>query len=44
MKNFLTILLILITTAAGARDFKVHGPQGGIAMDITLPKRRNALW
>lgn len=38
MKNFLTILLILITTAAGARDFKVHGPQGGIAMDITLPK------
>ena len=38
MKNFLTILLVLITTAAGARDFKVHGPQGGIAMDITLPK------
>ena len=38
MKNLLTILLILITTAAGARDFKVHGPQGGIAMDITLPK------
>ncbi len=38
MKNFLTILLILITTAAGARDFKVHGPQGGIAMDITFPK------
>ena len=38
MKHFLTILLILITTAAGARDFKVHGPQGGIAMDITLPK------
>ncbi|MBQ8574121.1 MAG: alpha/beta hydrolase [Bacteroidales bacterium] len=38
MKNFLTILLILITTAAGARDFKVHGPQDGIAMDITLPK------
>lgn len=38
MKNFLTILLILITTAAGARDFKVHDPQGGIAMDITLPK------
>ena len=31
MKNFLPILLILITTAAGARDFKVHGPQGGIA-------------
>jgi len=29
MKNFLTILLVLITTAAGARDFKVHGPQGG---------------
>lgn len=38
MKNFLTILLVLITTAAGARDFKVHGPQGGIALDITLPK------
>lgn len=38
MKHFLTILLVLITTAAGARDFKVHGPQGGIAMDITLPK------
>lgn len=38
MKNFLTILLVLITSAAGARDFKVHGPQGGIAMDITLPK------
>ena len=38
MKNLLTILLILITTAAGACDFKVHGPQGGIAMDITLPK------
>ena len=38
MKHFLTILLVLITTAAGARDFKVYGPQGGIAMDITLPK------
>ena len=38
MKNFLTILLVLITSAAGARDVKVHGPQGGIAMDITLPK------
>lgn len=38
MKRFITILLVLITTAAGARDFKVHGPQGGIAMDITLPK------
>lgn len=38
MKNFLTILLVLITTVAGARDFKVHGPQGSIAMDITLPK------
>ena len=38
MKRFITILLVLITSAAGARDFKVHGPQGGIAMDITLPK------
>ncbi len=38
MKHFLTILLILITTAAGARNFKVYGPLGGIAMDITLPK------
>lgn len=38
MKHFLTLILVLITTAAGARDFKVYGPQGGIAMDITLPK------
>lgn len=29
MKHFITILLVLITTAAGARDFKVYGPQGG---------------
>lgn len=38
MKRVITILLVLISTAAAARKFDVYGPQGGIATDITLPK------
>lgn len=32
MKHFLTIMLILITTAAGAREFEVYGPQGSLIL------------
>lgn len=40
MKNFLMIsaLLLTVSAAAVAREYEVYGPQGGIAMDITLPK------
>lgn len=38
MKHFITIMLIFLATAAGAREFEVYGPQGGLAMDVTLPK------
>ena len=43
MKSIITLLTLVLTLACGtgtaeARKFKVHGPQGGIVMDITLPK------
>lgn len=38
MKRFAIVSLFLLSLlSASAREFKVHGPQGGIAMDITLP-------
>ena len=43
MKSIITMLTLVLTLACGtgtaeARKFKVHGPQGGLATDITLPK------
>ena len=39
MKRIITLaaFLVMLTTAS-AREYKVHGPQGGLAVDITLPK------
>lgn len=38
MKRFSLILLFLTLTFLGvAREYKVHGPQGGLAMEVTLP-------
>lgn len=47
MKNLLTTLTVLVcllmggadadAARRGAREFKVYGPQGGIAMDVTFP-------
>ena len=47
MKNLLTTLTVLVCLLLGGaeadaarrgdREFKVYGPQGGIAMDVTLP-------
>ena len=39
MKRIITLaaFFIMLTTVS-AREYKVHGPQGGLAMDITLPK------
>ena len=47
MKNLLTTLTVLVclllggaeadAARRGTREFKVYGPQGGIAMDVTLP-------
>lgn len=47
MKNLLTTLTFFVclllggaeadAARRGAREFKVYGPQGGIAMDVTLP-------
>ena len=47
MKNLLTTLTVLVCLLMGGaeadaarrgdREFKVYGPQGGIAMDVTLP-------
>lgn len=33
----LTLIFITISFFATARDFKVYGPQGGLAMEVTLP-------
>lgn len=42
MKRFSLILLFLTLTFLGvAREYKVHGPQGGLAMEVTLPKGFN---
>lgn len=38
MKRILSVLAALILCAASyGRDYKVYGPQGGLAMDVTLP-------
>ena len=47
MKNLLTTLTVIVcllmggaeaeAARRGGREFKVYGPQGGIAMDVTLP-------
>lgn len=42
MKRFSLILLFLTLTFLGvAREYKVHGPQGGLAMEVTLPEGFN---
>lgn len=42
MKKLATIILLVsLSTIVGARDFLVHGPQGGLDMVITLPKGFN---
>ena len=37
-RTILTLSLVIVALAAGARDFQVHGPQGGLAMKVTLPE------
>lgn len=38
MKRFLLIIITLsFSLAAFSREYKVHGPQGGLAMEVTLP-------
>ena len=38
MKRILSLLAALILCAASyGRDYKVYGPQGGLAMDVTVP-------
>ena len=37
---FITIL-ILMCSAVSAREYKVYGAQGGIAIDVTLPEHFN---
>ena len=37
-RTILALLLIVAAQAAGARDFQVRGPQGGLAMKVTLPE------
>ena len=42
MKKILTAaVLALLSTAIFAKDFQVYGPQGGLAMTITLPEGFN---
>lgn len=42
MKRFSLILLFLTLTFLGvAREYKVHGPQGGLSMEVTLPEGFN---
>ena len=41
MKTFITLLLVLFSTALFAKDYQVYGPQGGLAMTVTLPKGFN---
>ena len=39
MKKILTVaVLALLSTAIFAKDFQVYGPQGGLAMTVTLPE------
>lgn len=37
MKNLITLALLLMLGTAQAREYAVSGPQGGLAMDVTLP-------
>ena len=38
MKRFLLIIITLsFSLASFSREYKVHGPQGGLAMEVTLP-------
>lgn len=38
MKRFLLIIITLSFSLLGfSREYKVHGPQGGLAMEVTLP-------
>lgn len=39
MKRFISLLLcITFVMESSAREFEVRGPQGGLAMTVTLPK------
>lgn len=43
MKKILTAaVLALLSTAIFAKDFQVYGPQGGLAMTVTLPEGFNS--
>ena len=37
MKNLITLIFLLMLGTAQAREYAVSGPQGGLAMDVTLP-------
>lgn len=37
MKHLIILALLLLSGTAQAREYEVSGPQGGLAMDITLP-------
>lgn len=38
MKRILTFLIFLtLASPAFSKEYKVHGPQGGLAMELTLP-------
>lgn len=42
MKHFYLVLtLITFSISATAEDYKVYGPQGGLAMEVTLPEDFN---
>ena len=41
MRTTITIFLALLTTMLYAKDYQVYGPQGGLAMTVTLPKDFN---
>ena len=40
-RTILTLSLVLVALAAGAREYQVRGPQGGLAMKVTLPEGFN---
>lgn len=44
MKKILILIIVLTTlnATANAKEYKVYGPQGGLAMEVTLPKGFNA--
>ena len=42
MKHFYLVLtFITLSLFATAEDYKVYGPQGGLAMEVTLPEDFN---